>query len=225
MPMRKREEIQALLRSKIALLLILSSCVIGAGGFGIYAYSSPSLPIAEDWIDHVAAYPIFESGLAIEFPGPSALRFRVEGNYAPFPNSGVIENGDAMWISAGALIRKNLANSVSVNLGPQFSLGMVRAEGLYNLIEGDTASYIIEFDGSGSGFGIGIIGGIDIELSNHLRLGVQATVVYFSVKGEEVPITGYSDIFDPESTPDYSTIIYEGEYIAFSPRVVIGYEF
>lgn len=211
------------MRSKIAILSLLAAGAALSQGVGIYGHFSPSLPLCEHWFDHVSAYPALESGIAIEFPGQSVFRYRLEGSFVVFPAGGALESGSAGWGGAGIIVRRNLSDAIDASIGPQLLVGFASAKGEYRLEEGDTGSYRIDFDGSGSGVGIGIIGGLTIKPTGHLRVGFQAAVIYFNIKGD-VPITGYN-LDEPQEPPDKSDYDYRGEYTAFSFRIIVGFEF
>jgi len=219
--MRKRQEIQKLLRPIAALLAIAVPAIAGSG---VYFHYSPSLPLAEHWFDYVDSYPVHEFGVAVELPGPSVFRWRFEGNYAPFAESGVLTKGAAFWASAGLVMRNDLSERFAISFGPQLILGWVLAEGTYDYIDSDGKGYYIDFDGKGNGIGIGMSGSAALKLGENIRLGLQPSVTYFGVAQEDVPIVG-RDALDPSVPPDYGIFKYKGEYIALSLRVFAGFEF
>jgi len=211
-------------RIKTAIILSLLTAEIALSrGIGIYGHISPTIPLCEHWFEHVSVYPALETGFSVELPGPSHFRYRFEGSFAKFPAGGALESGKAAWGGAGILMRKPLSDAIDAIIGPQLLVGFADGKGEYRLEEGDTGSYRIEFDGSGSGFGIGIIGGAIVKPTTHLQFGLQAAVIYFTVKGD-VPITGYN-LDEPEAPQGKSSYDYRGEYTAFSMRLVAGYEF
>ena len=193
-------------------------------GTAIYAHISPSLPLAEHWFDYVDEFPIMEAGGAIEIPGPSAFRWRIEGSYSAFPKAGIIDGGSAIAVSIGIVSHRQAGKRFDFSLGPQFTLGWVKAKGTYNYTEGDSVGYYIDFDSDGNGAGIGIVGGAMFEASKGLRFGIQPAITYFAVSRDDVPIVG-RDASDPSVPPDYGVYRYEGEYIALSIRFVLGIEF
>lgn len=219
MSMRKRKEIQKLLRT-----IALISAVSAFAETGIYFHFSPSIPISEHWFDYVDDFPVGEIGAALELDGPSAFRWRFEGNFVQFPEAGVLKKGNAFWGSAGFVLKSEIAERVIVSFGPQFILGWVSAEGTYDYTDSDGKGYYIDFDGKGDGFGIGMTGSAAIKLGKYLRVGLQPSVVYFGVTQDDVPIVG-RDAIDPSLPPDYGFYKYKGEYIALSLRVFAGFEF
>lgn len=224
MPMRKRKEIQGVLWKKIILAFLFCAITFAYDGFGIYGFYSPSLPIAEHWMEYVDKYPLNEGGIAVEFPGPSSFRWWLEGSYVGFPRAGVLEKGNAMWLGAGIMLHKEIVPTTEVIFGPQAILGRISAKGTYDWKESDSIRHLIDFDGSGMGAGIGINGGLLFSLRERIRTGVMASVIYFGVSAQDVPIYG-RDYFNPSAEIDSSFYNYNGEYIALSLRIIFGLNF
>jgi hypothetical protein len=221
MPMRQRKEIQKLLRTALIFAFVAGST---GAGTAIYAHISPSLPLSEHWFDYVDEFPIMELGVAVEFPGPAAFRWRIEGCYSEFPEAGLLESGMATSISAGIIMHKNLGDHIDVSFGPQVTLGWIAAKGTYEWAEGDSVGYHIDFDGNSSGMGIGIVGGVSFYVGNVVRLGIQPAVTYYGASSDDVPIVG-RNVLNPDEPDDYGIYRYEGEYIALSIRLIAGLEF
>ncbi|GEM_PF-1980872 len=226
---------------KIVALIAVSCCVVFAqeenstavqaipaegqsrAGLRIYGHFSPSIPVTDDWFSYVESYPALEGGLALEISGGTVLWLRLEGCYTALPSGGVLKSGDAMWLSAGPLVRRKISDACEITVGPQLTFGRVAAKGAFILEEGDTGRYRIEFDDNGSGIGISIVGGLEFEVNRFLRLGAQIAMVYFGVKNEQAKIVGY-DLDNPEEPGEKGTYNYLGEYAAVSLRLVIGFD-
>ncbi len=224
MSLRKREKIQELLRKAIITLLFFAPCGIFASGPAIYLHCSPSLPICNDWLENVDTYPAFEGGISLEIPTSTIFRARFELTFVDLPSGGALEEGYSFYGGAGVIVRQEIARMLDVDIGPQIIIGTVNAKGTYRLDEADSGLYDIEFDGTGSGVGIGIVGGLNLHITKHLRAGVSAAVVYFNLLGKEIPIVGHN-LLDPGEPEEYSKYDYQGEYIAVSFRLSMGYEF
>ena len=185
----------------------------------VYGSFSPSIPLFQEWMDYVNKYPSIEGTVALEGNATGSLNWHIEGGFASLPKGGALESGNIEWIGAGLMLRKYFTNSFEAVMGPQVIYGIADAKGTFNWNDSDT---LIDFDGSGTGLGIGINVGADYMISGHLSIGLQAGVVYFGVSEISVPIVGHG--FET-GTADSTHYLYTGEYVSFSPRIVLGYSF
>lgn len=191
---------------------------------GVYAHFSPSLPTSNDWIEHVADYPVMEIGLQGELTTKSPFNIRFGLSYGEFPAGNMLDNGRVYWISIGPIMNKELTPNVNLGFGPQLIIGNVEAEGVYNLEEDDSTRHLLDFEGMGGGAGIGVVGELKIEILDKLVLGPQLMFTYFSVKDTDVEIVA-SDYYHPEYEPENLVYYYKGDYVALSFRIIIGGRF
>ncbi|HHS49936.1 MAG TPA: hypothetical protein ENN07_02355 [candidate division Zixibacteria bacterium] len=190
---------------------------------GVFVHYSPSLPLSGDWFDHVDHFPVHEFGAAVEFPGPAVFKWRIEGNMVNFPEEGVLSEGLAYWGGVGVVAHYHVGDFLVLSFGPQFLIGRVQAQGTIEMME-PGERHLIDFDGDGTGAGIGMTGAVGIKVGENLRVGVQPSVVYFGVSQDDVPIIG-RNADDPTVPHDTGIYRYKSEYIALSLRLFAGFEF
>ena len=187
-------------------------------------HASPALPVSMDWLDYVNEYPVPEAGISAEFPGPGDFRWRLDASYADRPAGGVLESGRAFWGSVGLILRKEISSRLDATLGPHLIVGGAKGAGEFELQEGDTALFVIDFDGSASGVGIGMSGGLLFRIGESFFFGPELNVIYFSLRGDDIPLVG-RDLYDQSAEPDYTEYDYRGDYVSFSARITAGLEF